>query len=71
MLLILTVRCGHARCTEKVRHRSAGGNSRHRDRCASLLSTLACKFKAVALAWTALLGAGVAQSWSGRVDTSK
>jgi hypothetical protein len=29
------------------------------------------QIQAVALTWTALLGAGVAQSWSARVDTSK
>jgi hypothetical protein len=28
------------------------------------------QIQAVALTWTALLGAGVAQSWSSRVDTS-
>jgi hypothetical protein len=28
------------------------------------------QIQAVALTWTALLGVGVAQSWSGRINTS-
>ena len=41
MLLILAVRCGHAALySKKFRHRSAGGNRRHRDRCASLFCRL-------------------------------
>jgi O-antigen ligase len=72
MLLILTVRCGHAGLTRKS------------SATAPLVATSATvivalhsfvdfsmQIQAVALTWTALLGAGVAQSWSGRVDTSK
>jgi O-antigen ligase len=72
MLLILTVRCGHAALTRKS------------SATAPLVATgatvivalhsfvdFSMQIQAVALTWTALLGAGVAQSWSGRVDTSK
>ena len=71
MLLILAVRCGHAAL---IRKSSA---------TAALVATSATvivalhsfvdfsmQVQAVALTWAALLGAGVAQSWSGRVDTS-
>jgi O-antigen ligase len=72
MLLILAVRCGHAALTRKS------------SATAPLVATAATvivalhsfvdfsmQIQAVALTWTALLAAGVAQSWSGRVDTSK
>jgi len=72
MLLILAVRCGHAALTRKS------------SATAPLVATAATvivalhsfvdfsmQIQAVALTWTALLGAGVAQSWSSRVDTSK
>lgn len=72
MLLIFVVRCGHAALT------------RRSSATAPLVATSATvivalhsfidfsmQIQAVALTWTALLGAGVAQSWSGRVDTSK
>jgi len=72
MLLILVVRCGH------------GAIYRKSSATAPLVATgatvivalhsfvdFSMQIQAVALTWTALLGAGVAQSWSGRVDTSK
>jgi O-antigen ligase len=71
MLLILTVRVGRAAL---IRRSSA---------TAALVAVSATvivalhsfvdfsmQIQAVALTWTALLGAGVAQSWSGRIDTS-
>ena len=71
MLLILTLRCGYAALT------------RRNSATAALVATSATvivafhsfvdfsmQIQAVALTWTALLGAGIAQSWSSRVDTS-
>jgi O-antigen ligase len=72
MLLLLALRCGHAALTRKS------------SATAPLVATAATvivalhsfvdfsmQIQAVALTWTALLGAGVAQSWSSRIDTSK
>jgi O-antigen ligase len=72
MLLILTVRCGHAGLTRKS-SATAPLVATGATMIVALHSFVdfSMQIQAVALTWTALLGAGVAQSWSGRVDTSK
>jgi len=72
MLLILAVRCGHAALT-----RLSSATAPLVATAATVIVALhsfvdfSMQIQAVALTWTALLGAGVAQSWSSRVDTSK
>jgi O-antigen ligase len=72
MLLILVVRCGHG-----ALYRKSSATAPLVATGATVIVALhsivdfSMQIQAVALTWTALLGAGVAQSWSGRVDTSK
>ena len=72
MLLILAVRCGHA-----ALYRKSSATAPLVATSATVIVALhsfvdfSMQIQAVALTWTALMGAGVAQSWSGRVDTSK
>ena len=71
MLLILVLRCGRAALTRKSSVTPA---------LVVLSATVivalhsfvdfSMQIQAVALTWTALLGVGVAQSWSGRINTS-
>jgi O-antigen ligase len=71
MLLMLAVRCGYAALT-----RISSATAPLVATAATVIVVLhsfvdfSMQIQAVALTWTALLGAGVAQSWSGRVDTS-
>src|SRR5262249_15724103 len=72
MLLFLAVRCGHA-----ALYRKSSITAPLVVTGATVIVAVhsfvdfSMQIQAVALTWTALLGAGVAQSWSGRVDTSK
>lgn len=71
MVLILVWRCVHAALTRRSSATAALVAT-----SSSVLVGLhsfvdfSMQIQAVALTWTALLGAGVAQSWSGRVDTA-
>jgi len=71
MLLMLAARCGYAALT-----RMSSATAPLVATAATVIVALhsfvdfSMQIQAVALTWTALLGAGVAQSWSSRVDTS-
>ena len=71
-LLLLAVRCGHA-----ALYRKSSATAPLVATAATVIVALhsfvdfSMQIQAVALTWTALLGAGVAQSWSSQIDTSK
>ena len=72
MLLMLALRCGHA-----ALYRKGSATAPLVATAATVIVALhsfvdfSMQIQAVALTWTALLAAGVAQSWSSRIDTSK
>jgi O-antigen ligase len=72
MRLMLAARCGYAALT-----RMSSATAPLVATAATVIVALhsfvdfSMQIQAVALTWTALLAVGVAQSWSGRADTSK
>src|SRR5262249_9035001 len=69
MLLILTLRCAHAALSRKNSATAAlVATSATVIVALHSLVDFSMQIQAVALTWAALLAAGVAQSWSGRVD---